>query len=279
LDAFVGNRVGGNITNAIAIGVQIQNFLGGTITNAYGISIGGTSDTWGNLGAGSITNSYGIYIDPSIDVGATTRYAIYSDSTSNSYIKGNIGVNNTAPAYKLDVTGDGNFTANLTATGSIKFPSLSNSNQTNVVGYDTSTGQLYYQTTSSLSVTSASYAATSSYAYNFNIANQLTFNGTLTDYASVASSVAGSNNLFTQATGSYTSAFFKYTVSNSTNARTGEMMAVWNGASVQYTDNSTLDIGSTTPVTCSVSIVGSDVLFNVQTNTSGWTIKSIGTFM
>ena len=87
---------------------------------------------------------------------------------------------------------------------------------------------------------------------------------TLTDYASVNSSVVGSNNLFTQATGSYTSGFFKYTAANGANARTGEMLAVWNGASVQYTDNSTLDIGSTTAVTCSVALVGSDVQFNVH---------------
>jgi len=185
----------------------------------------------------------------------------------------------TDPGYKVNVNGSGNFSSNLTATGSILFPSLTNANQVNVVGYNTSTGQLFYQTTSSLNVTSASYAATSSYATNFTIQNQLIFDQTLTDYASVASSVAGSNNLFTQATGSYTSAFFKYTVSNSTNARTGEMLAVWNGASIQFTDNSTLDIGTTTPVTCSVSLVGGDVLFNVQTNTSGWRIKSIGTFM
>jgi len=85
--------------------------------------------------------------------------------------------------------------------------------------------------------------------------------------------------LFTQAVGSYTSAFFKYTVSNGSNARSGEVMAVLSGSTVQYTDNSTLDIGSTTPVTCSVSVVSSDVQFNIQTNTSGWRIKTIATFM
>jgi hypothetical protein len=200
------------------------------------------------------------------------------DSYLNSTY-GNVGIGNTTPAYKLDVAGSGNFTANLTATGSVRFPSLSNSNQVNVVSYNTSTGQLFYQTTSSLSVATASYALTASAATTFTIANQLILDGTLTDYASVASSVAGSNNLFTQAVGTYTSAFFKYTVSNGSNARSGEVMAVWSGSTVQYTDNSTLDIGSTTPVTCSVSIVSSDVQFNIQTNTSGWRIKSIGTFM
>jgi len=125
-------------------------------------------------------------------------------------------------------------------------------------------------------------AATASFALsssNFVISNTLRLGGTLTDDATVLSSVVGSNNLFTQATGSYTSAFFKYTAASGSNARSGEVMAVWNGASVQFTDNSTVDIGSTSAVTSSVSLVSGDVQFNIQTNTSGWRIKSLATFM
>ena len=126
---------------------------------------------------------------------------------------------------------------------------------------------------------SASYAATSSYATTFVIKDTLTLDATLTDYYTVASSIVGTNNLFTRPTGSFTSAFFKYTVSNGANARTGEVMTVWNGTTTVYTDTSTTDIGATSPVTCSAVIVGSDVQFNIQTNTSGWKLKSLATFM
>ena len=95
----------------------------------------------------------------------------------------------------------------------------------------------------------------------------------------IASSANGSNTLFNQATGSFTSAFFKYTVSNGANARSGEILSVWNGASAQFTDNSTVDIGTTTAVTASVIISGANVRLNIQTNTAGWKIKSLGTFM
>jgi hypothetical protein len=131
-------------------------------------------------------------------------------------------------------------------------------------------------------ISSASYATnadTASTGVNFRISNTLTLDATLTDYADINSSVVGSNNLFTQATESFTSAFFKYTVANGSNARTGEAMAIWNGNSVQYTDNSTTDVGSTTAVTASVSLVSGDVQFNMQTNSSGWRIKSLATFM
>jgi hypothetical protein len=59
----------------------------------------------------------------------------------------------------------------------------------------------------------------------------------------------------------------------------GEIFAVWNGGSVQFTDNSTLDIGTTTGVTSSVTIVTAQAQLNFQTNTSGWTIKSQATFI
>ena len=120
---------------------------------------------------------------------------------------------------------------------------------------------------------SSSYAFTASYSDEFNIGQ------TQTKYATVASSINGSNTIFNQATGSYTSAFFKYTVGKTTNARSGEIMAVWNGSTVAFTDNSTTDIGSTTPVTASVVISGANIRLNVQTNTSGWKVKSIATFM
>ena len=127
--------------------------------------------------------------------------------------------------------------------------------------------------------TSSSFATTSSFASNFNVANQLRIDGTLTDYAIVLSSTIGSNNVFTQATSSFTSAFFKYTIATGSNSRAGEVVAVWNGSNVQFYDNSTVDIGNTQAVTSSVSIVGGDVQFNFQTNTSGWRIKSMATFI
>lgn len=130
--------------------------------------------------------------------------------------------------------------------------------------------------------TTASYAVTAttaSYAYNLNVANQLIIDQTLTDYHVVPSSAPGSNNMFNRATGSYSSAFFKYTVANGNNARTGEIMAVWAGGSIQYTDNSTLDIGDTSGVVAEAVIAASSIQFNITTADSGWKLKSLGTFM
>ena len=120
---------------------------------------------------------------------------------------------------------------------------------------------------------SASYAATASYSDQFNIGQ------TQTQYATVTSSINGSNIVFNVATGSYSSAFFKYTVASASNARSGEIMSVWNGSTVTFTDNSTTDIGTTTAVTSSVAISASNAQLTMQTNTAGWRIKSIATFI
>ena len=109
--------------------------------------------------------------------------------------------------------------------------------------------------------------------------NTLQIASTLLDYGTVTSSIVGSNNVFTRNTGSFTSAFYQYTVSNSTNSRAGQVYAVWNAGNTSYTDVATLDLGSTTPVTASVDIVSGQVQLNFQTNTSGWAIKSTVTYI
>jgi hypothetical protein len=226
---------------------------------------------------------------------------------------GNVGIGTTAPQDKLTVKGPSDYNLNLGTLGGYSgiyvyndassaykelridaapliLQSFSGAN----IGIGTTTPTLAtlqvngnvhatsFTGSFSGSITnavSASYAATASYATNFIIASSLVLDQTLTDYASVAASSVGSNNLFSQNTGSYTSAFFKYTCASASNARSGEVVAVWNGASAQFYDNSTVDVGNTTAVTSSAVIVTGQVQFNMQTNTSGWAIKSIATFM
>ena len=129
------------------------------------------------------------------------------------------------------------------------------------------------------SVTSASYAATASMGVNFVVQGTLALNGTLTDSAIVLSTIVGSNNLFTQATGSRTSAFGKYTLYKGTSARAGEFMTVWNGTTTTYTDTSTTDIGDTSDITFSSAIVSGDIQINAVAASSGWTIKMLTTYI
>jgi hypothetical protein len=61
------------------------------------------------------TNNYGVRIvNPSA---AANSYAVYSDATAQSYFAGNVGIGVTAPAQKLDVSGNIRVSGNISKTG------------------------------------------------------------------------------------------------------------------------------------------------------------------
>ena len=122
----------------------------------------------------------------------------------------------------------------------------------------------------------ASFAQSGS---NFVITNTLSLDGNLMDSSLISSTIAGSNILFTQATGSYTSAHGKYTIHKGANSRAGEFVTSWNGTTTSYYDNSTVDIGNTTDITFQSSIVTSQIQINSTALSSGWTIKMLVTYL
>jgi len=88
---------------------------------------------------------------------------------------------------------------------------------------------------------------------------------------------AGTNSIYSIPTSAYTGAFVDYTVINSgnTSARAGNIMTIWNSGSTEYTEVSTNDIGSTTGITFSTALVGSNAIISASATTTGWTLKTI----
>ena len=215
-----------------------------------------------------------IKIDNGYELGEL--HNVIDSSTSSSYgdlfIKsGSVWINSRQLTGSYGLTGSlqaTSFTGSLLGTASYASQALSSS----------------FATTASyvLNAVSASFATTASQAQNANTASyadQFRIGQSQMQYATVASSISGSNLVYNQSTGSYTSAFFKYTVASGSNARSGEIMSVWNGTTVSFTDNSTTDIGTTTAVISSIVLSGANIQLNMQTSTAGWAIKSVGTFM
>ena len=214
-------------------------------------------------------------ITGSIDVsGSITAFSFTGSlqGTSSYALTASYAMNGGGGGASFPYTGDAVITGSLVVTGSL-FGTASWAENT--------LSASYAQTASYLlgDITSASYASTSSYAYDLTIGDKLFFDGTLTDRATVLSTIVGTNNLFTQATGSYTSAFGKYTIFNGTNARAGEFITVWNGTTSTYTDVSTTDIGDTSPIVFSSIIVGSNIEIDAVAGASGWRIKMLTTFI
>ena len=73
----------------------------------------------------------------------------------------------------------------------------------------------------------------------------------------------------------YTGAWFEYTVSNTGGARAGQIMSIFSGNTVNFTETTTTDIGSTSDVTFSMSADSTNTLLQVSATTTGWEVKTI----
>ena len=86
----------------------------------------------------------------------------------------------------------------------------------------------------------------------------------------------GLTSIYSIPTSDYTGAFFDYTISDNTNLRAGNVMAIWNsGTTVQYTETSTNDIGNTSGLTFNMIISGSTAILRTSGVTGNWTVKTI----
>lgn len=74
----------------------------------------------------------------------------------------------------------------------------------------------------------------------------------------------------------YDGVFFDYKVKNSTNIRIGTVMACHDGTYVQYTQNSTMDLGNTSDIKFEVRKVGANLsVIAINSGYNRWTIKSM----
>jgi hypothetical protein len=85
----------------------------------------------------------------------------------------------------------------------------------------------------------------------------------------------GLTNVYSLPVSAHTGAWFDYTVINTTGARSGQIMSIFSGSTVQFTENATSDIGSTTPVTFTMSSDGANATLQVSATTTGWEVKTI----
>jgi hypothetical protein len=154
------------------------------------------------------------------------------------YIKGNSGALTNrnishTSSFVLDVSGPVSISGSLTMTGSVAVTGSLTVNGVSVTGGGSGTG---------LTVASGSTAAT------------------LTQIYSVL-------------TGSARAAFYNYAALSESNARAGQISAVWFGTTASYNETTTTDIGNTNNVLFRVAISGSFVNLNV-TASAGWLIKT-----
>ena len=141
-------------------------------------------------------------------------------------------------------------------------------------------GSLYGTASWAISSSNAINAINAQSSSNFTVTNTLRIDGSETNVHTVLSTTVGSNNLYTLPTGSYTAAFGKYTIYKGANARAGEFITVWNSnLPVVYTDTSTTDIGNTSDISFTATIVSGEIQVNADALSSGWYVKMLATFI
>jgi hypothetical protein len=131
------------------------------------------------------------------------------------------------------------------------------------------------------SFNTGSFATTGSNIFLGNqiISGSLNINDSQIIEIKITSSIAGTNILLQQPTGSFTSINGRYTLYKGTSSRAGEFITVWNGISTSYYENSTSDIGDTSDVIFQPSIVSSQIQINTTTVSPGWYIKMLITYL
>jgi hypothetical protein len=76
-------------------------------------------------------------------------------------------------------------------------------------------------------------------------------------------------------TASYDSAYFDYNIRSGSVGRAGNIIAMWSGSSVNYSEVSASSFGTTSTFVLGVSISGSNMILSGSAPTNGWTVKTI----
>jgi hypothetical protein len=99
--------------------------------------------------------------------------------------------------------------------------------------------------------------------------------GTALYTSKTTTTVIGDNPIYNIATASYDGMFVDYTARSGSNARAGQIMAIWSGSSVNYTETTTNDFGTTTGLAMAVVINGTNMQLSASASTANWTVKTI----
>jgi hypothetical protein len=86
---------------------------------------------------------------------------------------------------------------------------------------------------------------------------------------------SGAFTLYSLPTASYDTAFFEYSIRSGSNARAGSIMAMQLGSTVNFTETTTTDFGSTSGFGLTVQVAGANMSLTGSATTAGWTIKTI----
>jgi hypothetical protein len=249
------NRLYGGAGDAAMFATSMANNL--NIINTS--STGGTSDNirfYAGVGGLLSSNTPDIHIQGS---GATRGY---------------IGINNENPQFTLDVAGETRLSGSrqnvLTVIGSGDTEPL--------FKVEGSSGELFSITDSlvgSLFSVNDISGLPILEVFDDDTVHMGSYQAPSLNTTVLLNPSTGLSTVYSIPMSAYTGAWFEYTVSNTGGARAGQIMSIFSGNTVNFTETTTTDIGSTSDVTFSMSADSTNTLLQVSATTSGWEVKTI----
>ena len=85
----------------------------------------------------------------------------------------------------------------------------------------------------------------------------------------------GTTNVYSLPLSAYTGAWFEYTVKSGTGARSGQIMSIFSGTTVNITETTTTSIGVTTPITFNMISDGTNATLRVSVISGTWEVRVI----
>ena len=260
-------------TNNTAIGGQALSLVGGSqnvaIGSLAGINIAGfaTASVYVGYNALGLNSGISDQTNNEIVIGAnntglgSNTVVLGNSSITKTLLRGNVGIGITSPSTALHVVGAVSasaFTGSLFGTASF---AISASWAPGGGG-----GGISFPYTGSAVITGSLVVTGST---DLGIAR---FNSTS------SATTAGTTIVSSNATASYNSAFYNYYISSGSNARAGQIMSVWSGSTINYTEVTTTDIGNTNTASFAVTLATGNVRLSF-TAPGVWTVKSIANLL
>ena len=170
------------------------------------------------------------------------------------------------------------------STGSLKFVGANN-REVARISINKTSGEISLLNTSTLSSASiaqidagtftGSAALSAISASNLYVSGAIELGYSYTSTYEIQSSNINQTTIVSIPTGSYTGAFYNYIITKGAAARAGQMMSVWNGANLSFTETLTTDLGDTTAVTFTSTLTGGNIELVANTSNTGWKIRVI----
>ena len=247
----------------------------------------------GNVGIGTTSPNAKLDVSGSLNIsgsGVQVPLQVYSGSTPLLFVSqsGKVGIGTSTfvgsiklavngqiggPTYSstyLDVTGD---TAQLRGNSGIGFYAASSDH----IFYGASSVERARITNAgNVGIGTTSPNAKLDVNGNAIITGSLQISSSIFQYSNNAAILSGSTaNIASFATSSYMAGFFDYVASSNGNARAGTVFTVWNGNSLEFTETSTNDIGSTTNLVLSASLLAGAVRLQGTSLSGSWNVKTL----